>query len=74
MAPRVEQLIEEIKALPQEEQQLLRETLASGTSSQVSPEEVAAEEEVNRRLAEAGIITEFISHGLLASNTRLRRP
>ena len=59
MAPRVEQLIEEIKALPLEDQQLLRETLADATPPAEAMEAISAEEEFKQRLLEAGIIKEI---------------
>jgi hypothetical protein len=58
MAPRVAQLIEEIKALPLEEQQLLRDSLAEAAPPEAM-EPISAEEEVQRRLLDAGLIKEI---------------
>ena len=61
MATDLETLIEQIKALPQEEQEQVREALTCVAPPPATVGKALTEEEVNRRLVEAGIIRERTS-------------
>lgn len=58
MATDLETLIEQIKALPQDEQERVRDALACVTPPPAAVGKALTEEEVNRRLVEAGILRE----------------
>ncbi|MEX2172556.1 MAG: hypothetical protein WD851_24760 [Pirellulales bacterium] len=59
MAMGIDELIEEIKALPPEQQQRVRDTLGDATPPRQIRDDATAEEEFKLRLLEAGLIQEI---------------
>jgi len=59
MATDIEKLLQEIRSLPPEQQQQVREALDEQTSPTVPMDEASAEEEFKRRLVKAGLLREI---------------